>query len=322
VIRNFKLPVLAAAAIVPAAIMVLGAAAAGPNLLANGTFDANVGNWTAAVSPPATIAWNGGAMTVTNMSAPAATTSGAAKQCVNGVMAGTTYTLKADTFIAPGQKRTGGADTRLFWHAGANCGGATISTPFGAYTTATGAWVTASSDFVAPAGAMSVEVMLMTNQYAVAAGDDAAAHLATKWDNVSFGEKTVAPANTPVATPPATSTPSPAVVPPTPVATTTPAGQVSTTTPSATSTPDQPSTPETVQPGSGEPVKSLGDTEVVATPKAKQPLPPATGSGNHAAREDGLLDITPAALLALAVVAMAGLVLTVVSVLRARQDEI
>jgi Carbohydrate binding domain len=340
--KFFKLPFLAAAAAIPAALMVLGANAA-TNLLTNPNFDTNTSGWTIKAGwPTGTMAWDAGTLKLTNTMDPTVTSATAATECIDGITPGTAYTLKADAMVPSGQKRHGGAQTRIFWYQGAGCTGAVLTTPQGStFVITLDKWVTSKDDFVAPATAKSGQVMLMTEMYKADVGEDATAHFYAKWDNASFTVAPVAtptPASTPTKTP--TSVPTTTTTPPTATGTPVipqipgdtrpaddtdvPADQGSNDA-TAGQQPGATSTPEQVpgNPGSGEIVNTLGDTNtvtpVIAKHSGESPLAPSTGSGQHG-QPGGLIDWRIFLLGMLALVAVSGLVVTVGSVVRSGRD--
>lgn len=339
---KFKLSVISAAAIVPAAFMALGAFAAGGNLLTNGTFDASTSGWsTYSGFPTATLGWSAGHAVVTNTSDLDTGTLGAAVQCVD-VAPSQTYQFAGSAYVPGAQKRSGGAETRVFFYAGANCTGAVITSPFGSYMGSTPAakdtWIPFNDAIASPAGASSALIMIMAAKDKPAGLEKKTDPLAVQFDNVSFSPKLEKQV--------------PTITPKTPTATPTPVQTVianPTSTPSPTATPDQPTPagtpvipanpgnggngggaiqgntnidPTPADPGSGEPVKTLGDSEVTPARTADAPLAPSTGSGGqHASQPGGLIDWQVFGILTVGVLALAGLVVTLGTVIAARHRD-
>lgn len=339
--RSFKTAILAAAAVIPAATMFVSASASNPNLVTNGTFTGGVAGWTASASPLGSIsAGPGNTALVKNLVTGASTTQASGLQCVNGVSAGTKYTLSADTLIPSGQTRHGGAQTRVFFFAGANCSGAAIEAPQGSFVIALDAWTAVSNTFLAPAGTTSARVQIMSQKYIAGAGEDPNADFRVYWDNVKFAEyeAPATPTNTPTKTPtqaptntpiPPTNTPVPPTntpVPPTntpvpPTATVQPTDTPSNTggtedTPgngsSADSTPDDSGNADNNTPS--------GPTETThtqdQTTNGGAPQAPDTGNGHAASRPMDMNMLWVAALLG-----SFGVGLSAVAVLMARRRE-
>jgi len=326
-LRLRTLGLLAASTALPA-IILGSAAAAGPNLITNGNFSAGASGWSAWGGVPGTIAANPDqTLSVMNLSGPTITSMAGAVQCVGGVTPGTAYTLKADAFVPAGQQRHGGAETRLFWHSGASCSGPLLTSPFGSqFVTTTDAWVPTQTTFVAPAGTASVLVMLATHQYAADPGENPAAHLVTKWDNVSFAGPGVV-IDTPPVLPPTVTVPGLPTIPPgiTPVVPPTATAATPSNTPSQTATPT--GTPPTTTTVTQQPVLTATPTLPSATenpvtvstpeaplPRTDAPLPPNTGSGNLAGR--GALPGFEILLAAIGLVALGGLILSTASAVK------
>lgn len=327
-----------------ATLAVAGAAAATPNLITNGNFNAGINDWSVWSGVPGSLSWNASdhSLSVTNTSAPTLTTLASAQQCVTGIDDGNAYTLKADAFVPSGQKRHGGAHARIYWYAGTSCNGAVLSAPFAStFITTFDTWIQSKDTFVAPSGAKSANILLGVEQYKADPGEDPTKHFTAKWDNVWFAKNEI------VLDPPVTMTPTPTKTPPIividPTGTATPTktppiivvNPTETATPSPTGTPeDQPSddqqTDEPTDGGTTTPTNTPNDTpsdeqtqlpQVQNTPNVPastndSPLPPSTGSGAHGdngAHGMPMFDLFAAAL---GIVALGGLALAVAQVKR------
>lgn len=251
--RSLTTSILAAAAIIPLVAMLLPASAAGPNMLTNGSFNANISGWTASGSPEATISYGvGHVIMVKNTEDLNASTQASALQCVASIIAGHDYDFSAKAAVPSGQKRRGYAQARAFFFASNNCSGPTLSSPATGVVFDLGVWKTLDDTFTAPAGAHSVRIQLMsakykaeglelkTDPFAVVFDDAVLTHQLVIVIPTSTPTKTpappilvnptVAPTSTP--TPPVlvnpSSTPTPTSTPPvvpTPAGTATPGGE-------------------------------------------------------------------------------------------------
>lgn len=163
--RSLTTSILAAAAIIPLAAMLLPASAAGPNLLTNGSFNANINSWTASAFPQATLAYAAeNALVVRNVEDLNASTQASATQCVAAIVAGAEYDFSVKTTIPVGQKRKGAATARAFFFSSNNCSGPALTAPQTPQITQLGVWKTISDTFTAPAGAHSVRIQLMSQK--------------------------------------------------------------------------------------------------------------------------------------------------------------
>ena len=164
--RSLTTSILAAAAIIPLVAMLLPASAAGPNMLTNGSFNANISGWTASGSPEATISYGvGHVIMVKNTEDLNASTQASALQCVASIIAGHDYDFSAKAAVPSGQKRRGYAQARAFFFASNNCSGPTLSSPATGVVFDLGVWKTLDDTFTAPAGAHSVRIQLMSAKY-------------------------------------------------------------------------------------------------------------------------------------------------------------
>jgi hypothetical protein len=334
--RKFKFAAIAAAAIVPVAAMALGALAAGGNLLTNGTFDATTAGWnTVPGLPTANVAWSAGHARVTNTSnLPLSTMAGVA-QCVD-IQAAKTYVISGAAYVAGGQDRTGGAETRVFFYGAPDCGGVPITAPSGSYLGSTpetqDTWVEFDDAIASPVGAVSANVTILATKNKAQGLEKDNDSFAVLFDNLSFSLKLD------VLSPKATATPAKTVPPiianpkSTPTATATPGLPIAnptTATPSPTATPPAAGnegnggnggTTQGADAGSGSNVTTLGETAATAAPSTT-PDAPSTGSGNQQAAQGGLIGWPMFALMAVGVLALAGLIVTLGTLLARRDDD-
>lgn len=323
-----------------ATLAVAGAAAATPNLVTNGNFNAGVNDWSIWSGVPGSLSWNAAdhSLSVTNTSPPTLTTLASAQQCITGIDDGNAYTLTANAFVPSGQKRHGGAHARIYWYAGASCNGAVLSSPFAStFITSFDSWIQSKDSFVAPAGAKSANILLGVQQYKAGPGEDPAKHFTARWDSVSFVKNEI------ILDPPVTKTPSPTTTPPiividpTGTPTNTPASTptvivvnpttttTTTPTPAPTETPDNQqtddptdttSTPTGTPDGGPTQQPQVQNTPNVPLGTNDTPLPPSTGSGaygNGSSTGMPMFDLFAAAL---GLVALGGLALAVAQVKR------
>ncbi len=150
------------------AFLAIAGLATGQNLVGNGSFATNLNGWTPSGNPVGTAAWSALDAGGSSSSGSAALTSsnpisGAIvqelAQCVP-VAAGVEYVLSAHVQFAGGETTTGFAETVVYWDTGADCTGYIAGNALTTQPTTRGTWLSDSSHFTAPAGAVSAYVQL------------------------------------------------------------------------------------------------------------------------------------------------------------------
>lgn len=309
--KRIRLSILGAAAISAGAFLAF-ASAAGPNLVANGAFPANVAGWDSFGGNPQ---WEAGTMKVTNNYLGTGNSYYSGWYCVGGIQPGVQYTTSGQVFIPPAAVDNTGASLGTHFYASNDCSGGNLLTGGGLqYGWTKASWITLSFNEVAPAGAHSVRVRATSVKHPNPSSSAIPGTHVTFWDNIYYGEtaseptptNTPKPTSTPTVVP--TSTPKPSVTPPpgqpggpgqpevpTPIGWDGPIDWP-TPQPSATATPGNsvtpPATPPTVvKPADPQPqVNEPGDDQpsVPGEPAQDTPLPPATGNGHPASGGNGL----------------------------------
>jgi hypothetical protein len=173
-----------------AALVVLAASVGlGQNLVAGGTFDANLEAWHHDPNPDGTSAWStldaagspsSGSALLTSTAAAGGSLITLLDQCVP-VIAGAAYTLSADVRFTEGETTTGWAETVIYWQSGSVCNtyisGNALLTEVASRST----WIHDSDTFTAPAGATSAFVSAGIDKI------EAGGTLSANFDNIAFG---------------------------------------------------------------------------------------------------------------------------------------
>lgn len=171
-------------------LSVLAGSAWAVNLLVNPDFATSVAGWTVEDPPSATLAWSpvdatgsptSGSALITNISAGPSNGAGIV-QCVNGVIAGATYTFAGRVLFPPGQLRTGEMQIGLRWRDAPNCGGSVVgSQPRVNTTTPQPIWVLlTSAPLVAPPGTVSAQFLAFPTKF------EAGGQIVGQFDNLLF----------------------------------------------------------------------------------------------------------------------------------------
>jgi hypothetical protein len=173
-----------------AALSVLAGSAWAVNLLVNPTFATSVAGWTLEDPANSTFAWSpvdatgsptSGSVLITNTSAGPSNGTGIV-QCVNGVIAGATYTFGGRVLFPQGQARTGDMQIGLRWLDAVNCGGSVVgSQPRISLNTPQPLWVLlTSAPLVAPPGTVSAQFIAFPSKV------EAGGQLVGQFDDLLF----------------------------------------------------------------------------------------------------------------------------------------
>jgi hypothetical protein len=173
-----------------AALLVL-AAASGPaqNLVAGGTFDADLEAWHHDPNPDGTSAWSSldaagspssGSALLTSTAAAGGVLINLLDQCVP-VIAGATYTLSADVRFTEGETTTGWGETVIYWQSGPVCNTYIAGNALLTDVASRGEWIHDSDTFTAPAGATSAFVSAGIDKI------EGGGTLSARFDNIVFG---------------------------------------------------------------------------------------------------------------------------------------
>jgi hypothetical protein len=183
-------------------VLLLFAGSAGAvNLLVNPDFATTVVGW--AAESEATLAWSpvdatgsptSGSALIANISAGAQNGTGIV-QCVDGVIAGATYTFGGRVLFPPGQARTGEMQIGLRWLSAPNCGGSVVgSQPRLNTNTPQSVWVLlTSAPLVAPPGALSAQFVAFPSKV------EAGGQLVGQFDDLLFDGPPPPPPPPPIA---------------------------------------------------------------------------------------------------------------------------
>ena len=173
-----------------AALLVLAASAGqAQNLVAGGTFDANLEAWHHDPNPDGTSAWSSldaggspssGSALLTSTAAAGGVLINLLDQCVP-VIAGATYTLSADVRFTEGETTTGWGETVIYWQSGPVCNTYISGNALLTDVATRGSWIHDSDTFTAPAGATSAFVSVGVDKI------EGGGTLSANFDNIFFG---------------------------------------------------------------------------------------------------------------------------------------
>ncbi|MEO8541251.1 MAG: hypothetical protein ABI577_16035 [bacterium] len=187
--KKLKLFVLGAAAIVPAAAVMMTSAAS-PNLIANGNFDSNVAGWDNFSGNP-TLFKN--SMQVTDDYKGEGNSYYSGWYCVKNVTPGTQYSTTGDAWVPESAPDHSGADLSTVYYASNDCSGSNLKTGGGSESGGRnpdqrGKWLHFSFKSTAPDGAHSVRVRATAFKEPKAPATSIQETNVVYFDNMYFGE--------------------------------------------------------------------------------------------------------------------------------------